>query len=413
MVKKSLWIILILAGAISVFAQIDEPLTNAGTADELVSAESAEVPVQVSKNALSEEIVAIQRQLDYINTDVESLTGIDDTMYMLDTMNAQIERLRDDTIELGRRQREAKKMKRKLERRSSRLEKGLSNEKYGWFWSSWIGRLLMNTKITILDNADSWGDLLGRLAKFLGILLFGSIVGWIGGRLVIKNILRVIRFDDWADKVKISTFLEGGGLKNVPSTAVGNLVYWIVMFFAFSIAISEIAQEGAAFQAITGLFYYLPRTFLAIFLLIIGVALGDFFKKIIKSMAVNAGTRPQIADMIGLIMMLFIVIFSIFGALNALKLSSQVIKNITDHAISYILLGLAIALALGGRHMASDFIAYFKLKKAYPKGTSLTIDNKKGVIKEVNLFYSIMYTEEGVVNIPNHSLARKISVREA
>ena len=298
---------------------------------------------------------------------------------------------------------------RRLQRQLARIGSADDINRIGKFRTTFFGKAILNMEETLRDNASSWGELGKDILMFLIIILIGALVGWLIGPLAIKNLLHVIGFDALADRLKISKFFESGGLQNIPSTAIGNIIYWIILFFSFSIAIGYMQGEGLAFQRITGLFQYLPRAFLAIFLIIIGVALGSFFSRIIKSIAVNAGTRSQVANALGTLIMLFIVIFSITSALQALNLSTQLIKNITDHTISYILLGVAIALALGGRYLAGDF----KLIRAYPKGCEMKIDGKKGVVKEIKLFYTVIYTEEGVMNVPNHHLARKITVKEA
>ena len=76
---------------------------------------------------------------------------------------------------------------------------------------------------------DTIGNFLPSLIGAL-IILF---IGWIIAKVIkgiLTKVLKVIKFDDIADKVGINGMLAKGGLKAKSSTLVATLFYWIIMF---------------------------------------------------------------------------------------------------------------------------------------------------------------------------------------
>ena len=97
---------------------------------------------------------------------------------------------------------------------------------------------------------------------------------------------------------------------------------------------------------------------------------------------------------------------------NTLPTVDKVLNAIIINVLQWSIIGFAIAFGLGGRHIASDIVASLKIRKLYNKGAEVEYDNVKGVLKEIGWFDSLVYTDTGVINIPNSSLARKIIRRK-
>lgn len=240
------------------------------------------------------------------------------------------------------------------------------------------------------------------------------IISWIVAKIVqilVKIILRVLHFDNFSDRTGFTKFLEHGGLHNIPSTTVANLFYWIIIFIGFTMAVDVLTAQSA-FQIVDRLILYIPQALLAIFIFIIGIAIGIFLSRILQSAIIRAGIRARVASFLQTLLFATIAIFSLLLGLSQLKVSDQVIAVIINNILEYSFLGLAIAFGLGGRFIASDIIAAFKLRKLYPKGSEIEYDDVKGVLKEIGWFDSLVYTEKGIVNIPNSALARKMIKRK-
>ncbi len=262
----------------------------------------------------------------------------------------------------------------------------------------------------LLENLANYKDLFVQLLIATIILIIGWILAKIF-RFIITLILRILHFDDFSDKSGFTRFLESGGLHNIPSTTIGNLLYWLILFISFTVAVNIFTTQSA-FQLVDRLILYIPQALVAVFIFIIGVAFAVFLGKILKSAVVRAGVRENIAYFLQILLYSIIAIFSLLLGLSILKVSEQVIAVIINNILKYTFLGLAIAFGLGGRYMAGDIIASFKLKRLYPKGSEIHYDKVDGVLKEIGIFDSLVYTKDGIINIPNSSLAKKIIKRK-
>jgi len=264
-------------------------------------------------------------------------------------------------------------------------------------------------QLTIID------PLLENLAHYkeifvdqLGVALGIIIITWIGAKIVqviIKLLLRVLQFDKLSDKIGITKFLEHSGLFNIPSTTVSNLFYWIILFIGFTVAVNVF--NAPAFILVQRLILYIPQALVAVFIFIIGMAFALFLSKLLQSAIIRAGMRERVAVFLKNLLFASIAIFSLLLGIGQLKVESEVIQVIINNVLQYSFLGLAIAFGLGGRVIAADIIASFKLRGLYKKGSEINYDNITGVLKDIGWFDSLVYTEEGVINIPNSALARK------
>lgn len=269
-------------------------------------------------------------------------------------------------------------------------------------------------QFTILEPLkENLGYYKETFVEQLGVALLILIATWIGAKIVqiiIKFILRILQFDKLSDKFGITKFLEHSGLHNIPSTTMANMVYWIILFVGFTVSVNVF--NAPAFTLVQRIILYIPQAMVAIFVFIIGLAFAVFLSKILQTAIIRAGIRERVAYFLKNMLFASIAGFSLLLGLGQLKVGSDVIKVVINNILQYSFLGLAIAFGLGGRIIAADIIASIKLRRLYPRGTEIAYDDIKGVLKEIGLYDSMVYTEEGIINIPNAVLAKKAIKRK-
>jgi len=143
-----------------------------------------------------------------------------------------------------------------------------------------------------------------------------------------------------------------------------------------------------------------------------GVAIATLLSKLLHSVLKRAGLHDNISSFLKSMLFLSISVSAILIALAQLNVPQHIISAIISHILQWLFIGIAIAFGLGGRLLAADILASFKLKKIYPKGAEVEYDNVQGALKEVGWFDSLVYTEKGIINIPNSVLARKTIKRQ-
>ncbi len=259
----------------------------------------------------------------------------------------------------------------------------------------------------IFDNLITMNQ---DLIKGVFLALIILFVGWVIGKIVewiTKLILKLIRFDNICDKVGITRIFENGGIHNIPSNAVAMLLYWIVLLITFVSAIDRVLAVSS-FQNITILVTFIPKAFLALLILIIGLALGYFFSKLIKAFIINTGVGTSISVFLEKAFFVAFAIFTFIQAISKLGVPDKFVSAVINSALTYGFIGIAIAFGLGTRNFAEDFLSYFKIKSAFPKGSEILVDGEKAIVKEIRIFHTMLYTEKGIMDLPNATLSRKI-----
>lgn len=250
----------------------------------------------------------------------------------------------------------------------------------------------------------------GELFKNLLIATSIILVGWAIGKilaLLIKFILKIIHFDDICDKLKITSVLEKVGIHNIPSNTVAGFFYWVILLVAFLSAV-DLIIDVSAFQTLQKIISFIPLALLALFIFIIGLAFAYFIGKIIGSIAVSSGVRQSTTNFLEKLIFWVIIIFSIKIALNVIKINDDIILVFVNDIFKYVFIGFAIAFGLGVKNFAEDFLAYYKIKSAFPPATEIELDGTRAIVKEIKLFHTLLYTETGIIDIPNAKLSRAV-----
>ena len=120
-------------------------------------------------------------------------------------------------------------------------------------------------------------------------------------------------------------------------------------------------------------FSYLPNLIIAIFIFIIGFMFSKFIARSVLIGAVNAQIRS--AKLLSISVDLLIMIFTLSLALEQLGIGKATIVAAFSILFGGIVLGLAIAFGLGGRHLAREFLDRHlakKNRKEYEKESTLS-----------------------------------------
>jgi len=204
------------------------------------------------------------------------------------------------------------------------------------------------------------------LMKVLGVLLI-LLVGWLISKLikaVVTKGLKALKVDLLSDRVELTGLLEKGGVTVSLSELVGVICYWIGLLVSFMVAI-EAAGLTVAAELLNKVLLYVPHVVGAIFILIVGLFAATLLKNIVLATANNAGISQ--AKLLGKVTEVVIVAFSVFIALEQLKIGIRITELTVAIVLGSIGLGLALAFGLGCRDIAekaaNDFLDKIKNKK--------------------------------------------------
>ena len=202
--------------------------------------------------------------------------------------------------------------------------------------------------------------------KVLGVLLI-LLIGWLISKLVravVSKGLKALKVDLIADRIELSGLLEKGGISVTLSELIGNICYWIGLLVSFMVAIDAAGLTVAA-SLLNKVLLYIPNVVGAIFILILGLFAATLLRNIVLATANNAGISQ--AKFLGKATEVIFIAFSIFIALEQLKIGIRITQLTISIVLGSIGLALALAFGLGCRDLAekaaSDFLDKIKSNK--------------------------------------------------
>ena len=184
------------------------------------------------------------------------------------------------------------------------------------------------------------------------ILISGFITAWII-RVVLGRISRLFKVEKFLNNTGIAKHLEKSGIKKSPIKVLRQLLYWTIVFIFIIIALIFL-KVPAMENFLERFFLYLPNIFIAVLLLIIGYLVANFVGRIVLITQINAGVKY--AANLSKAVKFVIIIFAFAMAIEQLGIGRETVLIAFSITFGGIVLALAIALGLGGKEIAQDFL---------------------------------------------------------
>ena len=201
--------------------------------------------------------------------------------------------------------------------------------------------------------AAAFAALFSALPSILGaaiVLVIGWIVaGWIGGLLA--RGLRMIHFDDLADRSGVTTFLERSEIRADPAAVIGGLVKWYVRLVFVLMAANAVGLTAVATVA-NQIIAFIPN--LVVALLILGAFswLAQLTRGIVRGAL--GGTGMPSADTIGTLAYVTVFAFGVVAAADQIGVAETLVNTLFIGVVAAIALAFGLAFGLGGRDEASQ-----------------------------------------------------------
>jgi len=215
---------------------------------------------------------------------------------------------------------------------------------------------------------DPTKEMLTSIANFIPTLigaLIILIVGWVVAKIIkgiISRLLKLIRFDAVAEKAGVPRILSKGAIKLTASQMISGLAYWLVMIMVLVMVVNALGLTVAS-QLLEGLLAYIPKVIAAIFVLVLGMFLGNIVSGIVRTAASNANLPKP--EMLGNMSQWAIVIFAVIISLRQLGIAPLLVTTTFNILFGGICLALALAFGIGGRDIAAKYLE--ELRKKYSK----------------------------------------------
>jgi len=194
-----------------------------------------------------------------------------------------------------------------------------------------------------------------RFLPRLIVLVIIAFVGWVIAyllKLVIRSILRLIKFDRLSENAGASQLLAKAALP-ASSELLSRLVFWVAWLGFILLGVSALGIFGLQ-EHISRFFLFLPRLFAALFIMFFGLLAATFFSRAALLAAVN-GNLPS-PRLLSISVRVIIIVFVLSMAFEELGIAEQTVLVAFGIAFGAVMLGLAIAFGSGGKDLAKRFL---------------------------------------------------------
>jgi small-conductance mechanosensitive channel len=208
-----------------------------------------------------------------------------------------------------------------------------------------------------LNSAGNYFDTFARrvvdaLPAVLGaliVLLIGYVIARILETLVEKS-LETLRLDS-----RLHQAHGGRTIQRVvphPSRLVSQITFWVVFFFAISLAVSVLGIP--ALIAVVGAIYsYIPNVIAAVLIFLVASAVSAGVATLVSSVMGDTPTAKVISSAAPVVIMGL----AAFMILNQLQIAKDIVVITYAALMGSAALGLALAFGLGGRDIAKQMLA--------------------------------------------------------
>jgi hypothetical protein len=213
-------------------------------------------------------------------------------------------------------------------------------------------------EMIVEELSQAMHELARGFAHYLPRLIVMLILGFAGWafayivKLVLRSILRLIHFDRLSENAGASQLLAKAALPS-PTEVVSRFVFWVVWLGFVLLGVNVLGILGLQEQ-IGKFFFFLPRLFIALFIVFVGLLAASFFSRAALLAAVNANVpSPRV---LSLAIRSIIIVFVLSIAFEELGIAEQTMLVAFGIAFGALMLGLANAFGIGGRDLAQQFL---------------------------------------------------------
>ena len=201
------------------------------------------------------------------------------------------------------------------------------------------------------ELARGFAHFLPRLIVMLILAFVGWVIAYIA-KAILRSILNFIKFDKLSENTGASQLLNKASLPSA-TEMLSRFVFWVAWLGFILLGVSVLGILGLQEQ-IARFFIFLPRLFVAMFLMFFGLLAASFFSRATLLAAVNANVpSPRV---LSLAVRSIIIVFVLSIVFEELGLAEQTMLVAFGIAFGALMLGLAIAFGIGGRDLARRFL---------------------------------------------------------
>ncbi len=213
-------------------------------------------------------------------------------------------------------------------------------------------------EIIITELTDALQELVRAFAHYLPrviVMLIIAFIGWLIAylfKMVVRSILRLSKFSKLSENSGATQLLNQAALPS-STELLSRFVFWVAWVGFILLGISVLGIVGLE-EYISRFFLFLPRLFVALVILFLGLLAASFFSRAALLAAVNANFRSS--RLLSVSIRIIISIFALSMVFEVLGVAEQTMLIAFATIFGAVMFGLAIAFGLGGKDLAREFL---------------------------------------------------------
>ena len=213
-------------------------------------------------------------------------------------------------------------------------------------------------EIIITELTNAFRELIGSFAHYLPrviVMLIIAFIGWLIAyllKVMVRSILRVTKFSKLSENSGATQLLNQAALPS-STELVSRFVFWVAWIGFILLGVSVLGIVGLE-PYVERFFLFLPRLFVALVILFLGLLAASFFSRAALLAAVNANFRSP--RLVSISVRIIISIFALSMVFEVLGVAEQTMLMAFGTVFGAVMLGLAIAFGLGGKDLAREFL---------------------------------------------------------
>ncbi|MDQ2865126.1 MAG: mechanosensitive ion channel [Candidatus Eremiobacteraeota bacterium] len=242
-----------------------------------------------------------------------------------------------------------------------------------------------------------------HLAGALIILIAGGAIAWGLGALC-TAILSKTGLDALAQRTGLVEDLAKIGIRTLPSSIIGRLIFGIVLLAALSQAIDTLELAPLSL-ALRSLLDYMPHVVLAAIVVLFGVVVGDMLGRGTASAMSRAGVLYHGAA--STFLRTLVIVLAVLMALQQLTIESGFLLYVLLVILAGAALAVGIAAGWGGRTLAENLIAGRYVEREFAVGDFVRVDGTSGTVERLSSTSVVVRSDDDRrFTVPNALLTR-------
>ncbi|PIR62002.1 MAG: hypothetical protein COY81_03805 [Candidatus Pacebacteria bacterium CG_4_10_14_0_8_um_filter_43_12] len=211
------------------------------------------------------------------------------------------------------------------------------------------------------QSFSSFGVYLPRIFAALLILIIGAALARVLKKILIK-IFESVRLSSALKDTPVDLFLKNAELTTKIEEVIGSIAYWLLMLVVIYTTVSVLGLVSLS-VLLARLLSYLPKVISAVIILFIGLLLAGLVESLVKGSIRTIDGKS--GRLLGKFASYLVVVLSSMIAISELGIAKEFILVLFVGFVSFLALGMGLALGLGGQHMVKKMLDdwYGKFKK--------------------------------------------------